>query len=235
MLELQEVFFSYGQYEVIKNVSFEFEQAIYGLLGLNGAGKSTLFSLIVGNLAPVKGKIRWNGTEIASLGERYRENIGYKPQSQGIYPQMKVTDFLAYFAALKGISKDEKREQIESLIHSLNLYDHRNKRLKALSGGMLQRALLAQALLGNPKILLLDEPTAGLDPLERINMLDIIQEISKERTVIMATHLMEDVNEIADQTLFLTKGELKVIEEGENLREIFLGGEKKRVSDHSGA
>ncbi len=223
-LEVRSVSFGYTEKKVIENLELELTPGIYGLLGPNGAGKSTLIHLLVNNRVPDSGEILWNGTEIGSLGADYRKVIGYKPQQQAVYPEFRVAEFLYYMAELKGIPRTEQAGQIDALLRYLNLEDHRRKRLRALSGGMLQRALFAQALLGNPSFLILDEPTAGLDPLERINMRKLIRESSENRIVLLATHIIEDVGPIAKEFLFMDRGKLLLKGDMPTLRKYFETG-----------
>ena len=202
----------YGKKLALDNLNFTFESGIYGLLGPNGAGKSTFMNLLTDNIKITKGEIKWDDVDTKSLGKKYRKLIGYMPQQQGFYEQFSAYDFLMYIGQLKGISRKELKEEIEFWLKKVNLYEVRKRKLGAFSGGMRQRVLLAQALLGNPKIIILDEPTAGLDPKERINMRNIIAEISADKIVIIATHIVSDIDIIADQVLLLKDG--KCIEAG---------------------
>lgn len=190
----------------LKSFSYSFEDGVYGLLGPNGAGKSTLINMIVGNLKPDKGGILYEGKSIDELGSRYRSVIGYMPQQQQLYDGFSVKRFLFYFAALKGMKNAEAAERIKSLLEVVGLTDAAGKKLKALSGGMKQRVLIAQALLNNPKILILDEPTAGLDPKERINIRNFIYSIAQNKTILLATHVISDIEQIAKELIFLNKG-----------------------------
>lgn len=226
-LELKDIMFGYGKTNVIEHMNLVLTPGVYGLLGPNGAGKSTLISLIVGNQIPQGGEILWNGKEITKEGIEYRKIIGYKPQQQTIYPEFYVTEFLDYMATLKGLGKCEKKKQIDELLPKLNLTESRNKKLKALSGGMLQRVLLAQALLGEPQIVILDEPTAGLDPMERINMRRLIQETAKNKIVLLATHIIEDIGTIAKEILFMKKGKIVLRGDIMKMREYYENGKKE--------
>lgn len=181
---------------------------IYGLLGPNGAGKSTLMNILTDNLRADTGKVLWNENDILKLGEKYREAIGYMPQQQGIYDEFTAVRFMYYIAALKGIKKKEARKQIEELFIKVGLEQEMHKKIGQFSGGMKQRLLIAQALLGNPPILLMDEPTAGLDPYERIRLRNFISEIAGERIVLFATHVVSDIEFIAKEVLLLKKGKL---------------------------
>ena len=191
----------------LKDFSYDFSDGVYGLLGPNGAGKTTLMNLIVGNLKPDQGTVLYQGREAESLGKEFRRNIGYMPQQQQLYDQFTVKRFLFYFAALKNIDKKSAERQIEELLTLVGLKDMANKRLKALSGGMKQRVLLAQALLDDPRVLILDEPTAGLDPKERMTIRNYIYSIAENKTIILATHVISDVEQIAKEIIFLKNGE----------------------------
>lgn len=223
-LEVKSVSFGYGNTNVIEDLNLELTPGVYGLLGPNGAGKSTLISLLVNNRLPGSGEILWDGEKIEELGEAYRLLIGYKPQQQTIYPEFRVDEFMYYMAELKRLPKGEQDGQIKELLQYLNLMEHRRKRMRALSGGMLQRALFAQALLGNPSLLILDEPTAGLDPLERINMRKLIRETAGERIVLLATHVIEDIGSIAKEILFMNQGKILLKGNMETLREYYEAG-----------
>ena len=164
-------------------------------------------NMIVGNEMPTEGKILYEGQEIRRLGGKYRNILGYMPQQQQLYDNFTIGRFLYYFAALKGLRQAEADARIPELLKLVGLYTHENRRLKSLSGGMKQRVLLAQALLNDPKILILDEPTAGLDPKERMNLRNYLFSIAGQKTIILATHVIADVEQIAKEVIFLRKGE----------------------------
>ena len=198
----------YGKKTALDNFSYDFTDGIYGLLGPNGAGKSTLMKMITHNLKPTSGEIIADGKNAAQLGGEYRKLLGFMPQQQSVYPDFTLTRFLYYMAGLKGLSKKEAEPQINSLIERVNLTGYAKAKLGGFSGGMRQRALLAQALLGDPKIVILDEPTAGLDPKERISLRNLIAETAFDKIVIIATHVVPDIEFIAKEVLLLSGGKI---------------------------
>lgn len=226
-LEIKNVTFGYGKTNVIEHMNLTLTPGVYGLLGPNGAGKSTLISLLVRNRIPAAGEILWNDKEIGKEGAAYRSVIGYKPQQQSLYPEFRVEEFLYYMANLKGIPGKNQKAQIDEILVRLNLDKHRRKKMKALSGGMLQRALLAQALIGDPELIILDEPTAGLDPMERINMRELIRETASDKIVLLATHIIEDIGTIAKEILFMNHGEILLQGDFEKLREFYEAGKRE--------
>ncbi len=199
---------SYGDKIALNRASLCLTPGVYGLLGPNGAGKSTLMNMIAGNLAPDAGEILYNGEHTSALGRSFRSVLGYMPQQQGLYEQFTGYQFLSYMAGLKGLPKKRAKEEIETVLGLVNLEEQSEKKLGAYSGGMKQRILIAQALLGNPKILILDEPTAGLDPRERIRIRNIISEIALDKIVIFATHVVSDVEQIAKEIVLIKKGNI---------------------------
>ena len=211
-LEIQGLSKSYGDVQALKNISLVLENGIYGLLGPNGAGKSTLIHLLTDNLHRDSGIISWNGKEILELGKNYRKVLGYMPQQQGYYKDFSAEAFLMYMAQLKGMYRKEARDAVKEMLHVVNMTEYAKEPMGEFSGGMKQRILLAQALINNPKILILDEPTAGVDPQERIRIRNFISEIAKDKIVILATHIVSDVESIAKEILLLKKGE--IIEKG---------------------
>ena len=192
----------------LNDVSFTVKEGIYGLMGANGAGKSTLMNILVGNLTPTSGKLYLNGVETNRLGESFRSHIGYVPQQQWVYEDMTCVQFLEYIGALKGMKKEELKENVDKVLDFVNMKEHASKRAGALSGGMRQRLLLAQAILGDPEILILDEPTAGVDPNERIRIRKLISQISFNKIVLIATHVVSDIEFIANRLLLLKEGVL---------------------------
>lgn len=196
-----------GKY-ALKNFSSELTQGIYGLLGANGAGKTTLINIFVGILKSDSGNIKIDGKEVDKLGSDFLSYIGYLPQYPQFYKNFEVMEFLKYMCALKNIPKSIGEKKAKELLDIVNLKDSQNKKIGALSGGMRQRVGIVQAMLGNPKILILDEPTAGLDPQERIRFRNLITKFSENRIVLLATHIVSDVEFIANQVIILKKGEL---------------------------
>ena len=205
-LQIEGLSKKYGKQYALRDVSITLSPGVYGLLGHNGAGKSTFIKILCGSLVPEDGKIIYRHKEISKLGKNYRNILGYMPQQQSLDRQYTTESFLWYIADLKGIAN--KKERIEYLLDRLNLNEHRHKRLDALSGGMKQRVLIAQALLNDPEILLLDEPTAGLDPVERRNFRKIISEIAPNKIVILATHMMSDIEFTAQHIILMQKGRI---------------------------
>ncbi len=231
MLEIRDLSKNYGKKEALKGFNYTFEDGIYGMLGANGAGKSTLMNLITDNLKRTGGSIFFDGREILEMGADFRALVGYMPQQQGFYENFSARMFLFYMAELKGIRRREAKKQIEQLLQTVNLVDSADLKIGGFSGGMRQRVLLAQALLGDPKILILDEPTAGLDPKERINLRSYIRQLSENKIILLATHVVSDVETIADRILILKDGELvaddepkKLVEsvQGENLEDVYM-------------
>lgn len=193
----------------LDGVSFSLTPGFYGLLGPNGAGKSTLMNIIVGSLQQDSGAVTWNGNPIESLGIYFRRILGYVPQQQTLYDSYTGDRFLRYIAALKEIPKERTKNEIDSAAATVNLTDQLNKRLSAYSGGMKQRLLVAAAIMNNPKLLILDEPMAGLDPKERVHLRNSLSEISKKCIVLMATHIVSDIESSADEVIILKNGVLK--------------------------
>ena len=185
-----------------------FDAGIYGILGPNGAGKSTLINLITDNISRTSGEILYDGEDILKLNRDFRSKVGYMPQQQGFYDDMSAYAFMMYMAQLKGLSKKQAKAQSLELLETVSLSSVAHNKIKSFSGGMKQRVLLAQALLGNPKILILDEPTSGLDPKERINIRNYIAQISKDKIILLATHVVSDIECIADKVLLIKSGKL---------------------------
>lgn len=205
--------YNHGKNYVVQNVSGTFTAGVYGVLGPNGAGKSTLINMITDNLIPDKGIITMDKKDIHTLGEEYRRRLGYVPQQQELYEAFTAETFLWYMAALKGMKKRQAHIAIENVLEVVNLKQCRYKKLKSFSGGMKQRLLIAQALLDNPDVLILDEPTAGLDPNERIRIRNFISECSKDKIVLLATHVVSDVEYISKEILILKEG--KILRKGQ--------------------
>lgn len=207
-LSLYKITKRYGSFTALNDFTYNFTPGVYGLLGPNGAGKSTLMNIITDNLKPTSGTVKFDGMNTSDMDEDFRKILGFMPQQQGVYPNFTFERFLYYMAALKGMKKKDAKADIERLIEIVNLGNARSKRLGGFSGGMKQRALIAQAMLADPKIIILDEPTAGLDPKERIRIRNLISEIAFEKIVIIATHVVSDIEFIAKEVLLLKQGEI---------------------------
>lgn len=190
----------------VDRVSVTLEQGVVGLLGANGAGKTTLIRMICGILEPSSGTVSFNGVNAGR--EEYRAMLGYLPQDFGYYPEFTARDFLHYFAALKGIPKRQARQRTDELLELVTLQDVAKKKIKTFSGGMKQRLGIAQALLNHPKLLVMDEPTAGLDPKERVKFRNILDTLGEESLVLLSTHIVSDVEHIADEVLMMKDGQL---------------------------
>lgn len=194
---------SFDDYVVLEDINLEFENGVYGLLAPNGAGKTTLIKLLTTLIFPTKGEILYDGTDIVALDESYRDILGYLPQNFGYYKNYSPKQFLLYLAALKGVDKKEALATIERLLTLVALEDVADKKMKKFSGGMIQRVGIAQALLNDPKIIILDEPTAGLDPKERVRFRNILTDLSRDRIVIISTHIVSDIEFIANEVIML--------------------------------
>lgn len=198
----------YGKKLALDGFSYTFKQGICGILGANGAGKSTMMNLITDNVSRDRGQILFDGKDVLKLGNAFRSVLGYMPQQQGLYDEMSAYSFLLYLAKLKGLQSRDAKAQAARLLSLVNLSDAAHKKLGGFSGGMRQRVLLCQALLGAPKVVILDEPTAGLDPKERVRIRSYIHELAKECIVLWTTHIVSDIESIADDVILMKQGML---------------------------
>lgn len=220
-LRLMNVEKKYKEKTAVENMNYTFRQGVYGLLGENGAGKTTLMRMICGVLQPTQGKVLCDDMDISRMGSEYRRLLGYLPQDFGYYPEFTAYRFLQYMAALKAIPQKQANTKIEEVLEMVGLTDRKNMKLKTFSGGMLRRVGIAQALLNEPEILILDEPTAGLDPKERVHFRNIISSLGKDCMVMLSTHIVSDIEYIADEILIMQGG--RIVKNGTN---------KELVSDH---
>ena len=212
-LKIENLSKHYGKKAALDNVSLTLNDGIYGLLGPNGAGKSTLMNIVTQNIsADNGGEIFWNGEKTSALGVKFRSFIGFMPQQQELYPTFTAERFVGYLAALKGIPSKEINGEVARVLSLVELSDCANKKIGGFSGGMKQRVLIAQALLGKPKLIILDEPTAGLDPKQRVIIRRLIGSLSEDRIIIVSTHIVSDIETIADKIVMIRSGE--VIENG---------------------
>lgn len=207
-LELDDLTKVFGDFTAVNHISLTMTNGVYGLLGVNGAGKTTFMRMLCTLLKPTSGTICCNGKDIFKMDSEYRKLLGYLPQEFGFYPEFSVQDYLLYIAALKGIPPAAAKKRVKELIAKVGLSKAAHKKMKKLSGGMKRRAGIAQAMLNNPKILILDEPTAGLDPNERIRFRNLISELSEERLVLLSTHIVSDLEYIANEIWLMKDGEL---------------------------
>ena len=199
---------SYGAKRPVDRVSGRFGPGVYGLLGANGAGKTTLMRMICGVLRPTSGEVRYGGEPIERMGDAYRDLLGYLPQSFGYYPEFTALDFMEYMAALKGLGRWEGRTRSEELLGLVGLSGEKDRSIRTFLGGMKQRLGIAQAVLNDPKVLVLDEPTAGLDPKERVRFRNLIAGFAQDKIVVLSTHIVSDVEYIADQICMMRAGQI---------------------------
>ena len=207
-LEINDLTKEFGDFIAVNHMNLTMTSGVYGLLGVNGAGKTTLVRMLCTLLKPTDGSIRCDGKDIFEMDSEYRKFLGYLPQEFGFYPEFTVEDYLLYIAALKGIRPIVAKKRVKELISKVGLSKASHKKMKKLSGGMKRRAGIAQAMLNNPKILILDEPTAGLDPNERIRFRNLISELSEDRLVLLSTHIVSDIEYIANEILLMKDGTL---------------------------
>lgn len=210
MLEIKNVSKSYQDTKALSHITITLTKGIYALLGPNGAGKSTLMNILCHQLSMDEGEVLWHHTSIDKLKKQYDAILGYAPQQQGLYDEFSGRRFLTYMALLKGIPKKEIPKEVERVSDLVNMNEQLSKKCKAYSGGMKQRILVAQALLGNPQLLLFDEPTAGLDPKERVSLRKVFETLAQDHILMIATHVVSDVETIAKEVIFLKKGKLIV-------------------------
>jgi len=194
---------SYRKKEALRDVNFTLEQGVYGLLGENGAGKSTLMRILTTVDFPSSGSVLYMGKNITQMDEDYRDLLGYMPQDYSVYPGFTANDFLNYMGTLKGIPADRLKAKIPEVLEFVNLSDVANKKVRTFSGGMKRRIGIAQAILNDPEILILDEPTAGLDPKERIRFSNILSNMAKEKIILLSTHIVSDIEAIANRLIII--------------------------------
>ncbi len=207
MIEVRNLSKSFGKKSVLKNVSFVLEKGVYGLLGANGAGKTTLIRCLTLLYPDKNNAILNNGVSITKDRE-YLANIGYLPQQFGLFKELSVENALKLLASLKELNKSQSSDDIEKCLELVNLSDEKDKRVSALSGGMLRRVGIAQALLGSPELIIFDEPTAGLDPIERLRFKSIISKMDKDKIIIVSTHIVEDIDAVCDRVIVMDNGNM---------------------------
>ena len=199
---------NYDTVKALKGVSFTLTPGVNGLLGPNGAGKSTMMNILSGNLSQTAGRITFGGEDIRNMGKAFRKRLGYMPQQQALYPGFTAVQFLGYMATLRGMGKSEATDAVHRVLRQVELEDVAARKIKTFSGGMKQRLLIAQAILADPDVLVLDEPTAGLDPKQRIAIRNLIASLAEQKIVIVSTHVVSDIAGIAKEILLLKQGEL---------------------------
>ena len=205
-LKITNLSMEFGSLKAVDSISCSLTGGVYGLLGVNGAGKTTLMRMLTTLMRPSSGCITWDGQDIFALGGEYRKLLGYLPQEYGFYPEFSVMDYLLYIASIKGLRPSVARRRAGLLLKQVGLYGERERKMKTLSGGMKRRAGIAQAMLNDPRILILDEPTAGLDPSERVRFRNLISGMSEDRIVLLSTHIVSDIEYIAGNIFLMKNG-----------------------------
>lgn len=211
-LEITNLTKKFQETTAVDHISLSMENGVYGLLGVNGAGKTTFMRMLCTLIWPTAGSITYGGKDIFEMNEEYRNFLGYLPQDFGFYPDFTVQDYLMYIASIKGIRPAVAKKRAKQLLHQVGLDKVQNRKMKKLSGGMKRRAGIAQAMLNDPRILILDEPTAGLDPSERVRFRNLISELSQDRLVLLSTHIVSDIEYIANKILLMQNG--RIVHEG---------------------
>lgn len=244
MIEIENLTKNYGNIQAVKNISFTVNKnEVLGFLGPNGAGKSTTMNMIVGYLPMTSGTIKINGIDISENPKETKKNIGYLPEIPPLYPDMKVIEYLKFVAGIKGIKKQDMSFQIDRAMSRLKITDKKNRVIKNLSKGYKQRVGFAQALLGDPKVIILDEPTVGLDPSQTKEVRDLIKRLGKDHTIIFSSHILSEVNAVADRILIINNGEIKAQDTTDNLEvdrnevilKLDIEGDKEKVSEVLGS
>ena len=240
MIEVQNLIKNYGNIQAVKNISFTVNKnEVLGFLGPNGAGKSTTMNMIVGYLPMTSGTIKINGIDISENPKEAKKNIGYLPEIPPLYPDMKVIEYLKFVAGIKGIKKQDRAFQIDRAMSRLKITDKKNRVIKNLSKGYKQRVGFAQALLGDPKVIILDEPTVGLDPSQTKEVRDLIKRLGKDHTIIFSSHILSEVNAVADRILIINNGEIKAqdttnnleVDRNEIILKLDIEGDKNKTSE----
>ena len=240
MIEVQNLIKNYGNIQAVKNISFTVNKnEVLGFLGPNGAGKSTTMNMIVGYLPMTSGTIKINGIDISENPKEAKKNIGYLPEIPPLYPDMKVIEYLKFVAGIKGIKKQDRAFQIDRAMSRLKITDKKNRIIKNLSKGYKQRVGFAQALLGDPKVIILDEPTVGLDPSQTKEVRDLIKKLGKDHTIIFSSHILSEVNAVADRILIINNGEIKAqdttnnleVDRNEVILKLDIEGDKNKTSE----
>lgn len=208
-LKIENLTKQFQDVKAVDGVSYTMGYGVYGLLGVNGAGKTTLMRMLCTLVRPTGGSISLDGKDIFVMDSQYRKLLGYLPQEFGFYPDFSVEDYLMYISSIKGLRPATARKRVQALLRQVGLWEQRKKKMKKLSGGMKRRAGIAQAMLNDPKILILDEPTVGLDPSERIRFRNLISELAENRLVLLSTHIVSDVEYIANEILLMNRGRIE--------------------------
>ncbi len=212
MLQISDVYKSFKKRQILSDINLELGHGIYALLGVNGAGKTTLIRILTGLLKPDKGIVKFHGISIHKQKKVFYSKLGYMPQYATYYPNYSVYEFIKYICVIKEIPKKERKEKIKSVLQEVNLWEERDKKIGALSGGMRQRVGIAQGIINEPEVIIMDEPTAGLDPNERVRFRGLIKKIAEGRIVLIATHNVDDVTRLADYAILLHNRKILVVD-----------------------